>query len=559
MPNTKGSERGKYDKKCRFSRKCFQEWNDSFNEATQYVYSFAVEFKDISCFLADYQQNSDLYEFLDKHLLPSEKLTAEQHLQAQKNNIKTFCSRCNKRDSYEFQDCFCKTYVAQEYLLDISILDKGNKIFRCPICHRTSFIQAGKDPQISKLQDVRLLGRPAVLLLRRDYPKCPSCGKRIGEEMVIGFQAYCDGTMTCRLAENVLFAQLSMTKRELIAEAYGISKSQIDRIKQRMLDQSKNVKRRRIRLEIDASLQLPIIHKEFKDALADKGPEDTRADHVYDCYFIQRSESRYDLIHILTQADRNALSQMKSNPEEFSQHFPDADSFYLSCFCCLAGERKMHGEELVKTLASLDRLYREVFRQPEQDEWERTVHFKTVYDSAIVEKKDPLHLLWRPRNGFSADAFQVEENGQYVFAEFSEKPLSGSSGGSGSIVEVDEFIALLCEVLRKHKTNANTLKDTLLYFNPAVITKVEMAIQTGMQYEDYDMHTLQSEGIYMARPPFGAPLPCLNHFLKNGLFDPNNEKLLPCLLSEKTRYDEKGQPVLPCGLGGDLCPHLNKR
>lgn len=98
-----------------------------------------------------------------------------------------------------------------------------------------------------------------------------------------------------------------------------------------------------------------------------------------------------------------------------------------------------------------------------------------------------------------------------------------------------------------------------LYFNPAVITKVEMAIQTGMRYEDYDMHTLQSEGIYMARPPFGAPLPCLTHFLKNGLFDSNNDTLLPCLLSGKIRYDENEQPVLPCGLSGDFCPHLNKR
>lgn len=368
--------------------------------------------------------------------------------------------------------------------------------------------------------------------------------------MVVGFQAYCDGSMTCRLAESVLFAQLSMIKRELIAEAYGISKSQIDRIKQRMLNQSKNIKRRRIRLEIDNSLQLPIIHKEFKD---------TRTGHVYDCYFAHRSERRFDLIHILTQADRDALSQIKSNPEAFSRHFDDVDSFYLACFCCLAGERGMHGEELAKTLASLDQIYREVFRQPDQDVGEEVVFYRSVSKSLPImeEKEDPLHLLWRTRNGFTADALQIKENGQYVLAEFSDKPLSGSSGGSGNVEEIDEFIALLREVLNKHRTNERILKETLLYFNPAVISEVEMAIQTGMRYQDYDAHTLQTEGLDMACPPFGAPLPCLTHFLKNGLFAPKNDRLFPCVLGGEILYDENEERVLPCGLSERLCPHLH--
>ena len=300
--------------------------------------------------------------------------------------------------------------------------------------------------------------------------------------MVVGFQAYCDGTMTCRLAENVLFAQLSMIKRELIAEAYGISKSQIDRIKQRMLDQSKNIKRRRMKYEVSENLQFPIIHKGFKD---------TRTGHVYDCYFMQRSENRYDLIHILTQSDRDALSQLKSNPEEFSRHFPDAASFYLACFCCLAGERRLPVEQLATTLESLDRVYYEVFREPDSSEMNRQVLFESAYHKKISET-DPLHLLWRPRNGFSADSLQIEENGQYILAEFSEKSPSGSSGGSGTVKEIDEFIALLREVLHRHRTSVNTLKDTLLYFNPAVITEVEIAMQTGMRYHDLDWHTLQT-------------------------------------------------------------------
>lgn len=62
----------------------------------------------------------------------------------------------------------------------------------------------------------------------------------------------------------------------------------------------------------------------------------------------------------------------------------------------------------------------------------------------------------------------------------------------------------------------------------------------------------------MACPPFGAPLPCLIHFLNNRLFDPKNEKLFPCVLSSEILYDENGNPVLPCGLSENLCPHLNK-
>ena len=114
------------------------------------------------------------------------------------------------------------------------------------------------------------------------------------------------------------------------------------------------------------------------------------------------------------------------------------------------------------------------------------------------------------------------------------------------------------EVLHRHRTSVNTLKDTLLYFNPAVITEVEIAMQTGMRYHDLDWHTLQTEGIYMAIPPFGAPLSCLTHFLKSGLFDPNNETLFSCAISHEIRYSEDESALLPCGIRGEFCPHMQK-
>ena len=547
MPNTKGSKRGEYEKTCYFAKIFHKEWKDTFDETKENAYPFAIEYKDTLAFFAEYEQNSDRYEFLDRFLLPSDRLTAEQLHREQKNNHKSFCSRCKTRDSYEYQNCFCKAYVAQEYLFDISIMDRGKRSFCCPKCHRSYFLQPGRDPQISFLQDTRFLGKPAVLLVRRDYPKCPSCNIRVGEEMVVGFQAYCDGTLTCRLAESILFAQLSMIKREYIAEAYGVSKSQIDRIKQRMLEQSRKIKQQRIKWQIAEHLQSQVVQKEFKDS---------RTGHVYVCYFLKRSESRYDLILIFTQAERDALSKVKSDPEEFSRHFSDAISFYFACFCCLASERGLRGEELEKTLADMERSYYDVFPQQDSTEWEATVSYQSINRSLELPKKDPLHLLWRTGTGFTPDDIQIEENGQYVFAEFSAKQRSGSRGDSDNIDEIDAFIALLREVLGKHRTSSAAVKEALLNFNPAVITEVEMAVQTGMRYPDLDWHTLQTEGIYMAIPPFGAPLPCLTHFLKSGLFDPKNETLFPCTLSHEIRYSKDGSVLLPCGIPGKFCPHL---
>lgn len=168
-----------------------------------------------------------------------------------------------------------------------------------------------------------------------------------------------------------------------------------------------------------------------------------------------------------------------------------------------------------------------------------------------------LCLLWNTPD-YSGD-YQTDENGQLSFIPLSEKAAFDSGDGSGINGEIDEFISLLCDVLRKNKTSATTVKDTLLHFNPAVITEVEMALQTGKRIDDLDMYAFQMEGLHMAYPPFGAPLPCLKNFLQNGLFGLNNDKLMTCALTEKVKDSEGGGPILPCGLSCDSCPHVQNR
>lgn len=547
----KGSKYGPYEKTCYFLGTGRVPTDTSLVEVSRRVYPFAAEVKSKEEFLAEYENNSDLYIFLDECDNPTgNRLLATKIARGkQENNQKTFCRRCEERDSVEYQQCEVRQFVSQENELSITIQDRAKEgRYYCPACQKIFYEYACKKVQReSNLQDIRLLSRPAVLAVSRGRAKCPACGTLAGERQITGFQAYCDGTMTCRLAENVLFAQLSMIKREYVSEAYGISKDHIDRIKKRMIDQSKDIKRRLVKLEISKHVHLPVIMREFKDS---------RSKHVYICYFLQGPNNKASLVQIMTQADREALPKLDSDRKEFCKHFPEGESFYLACYCCLAGERGLRDQELSESLAKYEQLYESRFPQQADDEyWSYDTERKRSYERMQKESAgEQLRSLWR--TGVSPDTYQLEDNGQYILAGFSEPQITGIKDYGSNNEEVNEFVALLKAVLKKYKTTATTVKETLLNFNPAVITELEMAMQTGKRLNGLDDRVVQTEGIYMAQPPFGVPLACLTCFLNNGLFAPDNKELLPCMLMKQIRYDDSGERILPCGNKGDFCPHL---
>lgn len=545
----KGTAVGKYLKYCFISKNHEGSKNQTRIEANEFAYPFASEYKSCTAFLNDYQSNADLYVFLkeDGTVPKNECIPSVVSKRKQNNNYKSFCRRCEELEPQFYSTCEYRKYVSQEHEIRLFIRDIAKDgTFYCSKCGKWFYAHGYKKSSSTiSLQDIRLRSRPACLEVRRERMKCPQCGILMGDQQAVGFQAYCDGKMTCRLAENVLYAQLSSVKREYIAEAYGISTSQVDRIKKRMIHQSLEARRYRMKLVIESFSDLPVIIKVFKDK---------NTGHVYYLYFLMRSASEAVLIHILTQADRDALALLGRDLETFRKHFPDADAFYLACYCCLAGERGLKGSELINQLDQFEQLYMEGFSEFGTEKKTKDLFFT---DPIRKEKTSALlRLLRRERTSETVEPKLMEEDGQYILPEYAELFSDAQSADEWENREVDAFLSLLQSVLLEHKTPSRIVKESLLLFNPALITKLEVDYLTGKRHPDLDAEAFRLEGAYMLRPPFGVPQQCLTHFLKNGLFDPETDKLFPCALMEEIRYTEDGDRILPCGLRGAFCPHL---
>ena len=524
--------------------------NQTRIEAVEFAYPFASEYKSCESFLSDYQSNSDIYAFLDETgtAAESDHIPSIVSKRKQNNNYKLFCRRCEELDPNFYPTCEYRAFVSQEHEIRLFIRDiaKDGRFF-CSKCGKWFYAYGYKTSSSTiSLQDIRLLSRPTCLAVRRERMKCPQCGILMGDQQIVGLQAYCDGKMTCRLAENVLYAQLSSVKRERIAEAYGISKSQIDRIKDRMIQQSLEARRNRMKSMIKDFSALQVNIQELKD---------TNTGHVYYLYFLMRSASEALLIHILTQADRDALALLDSDLESFSKHFPDSDAFYLACYCCLAGEKSLKGAELINRLNQFEQLYAERFLELGTNKKTKAL-LLADYGGQNIKPSALLRLLRRERLIIASGDSLCEENGQYILSEFADKSSVRIDAESGESADVDVFLSVLRSVLQKCRTPASVLKEKLQLFNPAAVTKLEVDYLTGKRQPYLDAEAFRAEGEFMLQPPFGVPVQCLIHFLQNGLLDPDSDKLLPCALMKDIHYTEDGEKVLPCGLKGDSCPHL---
>ena len=245
----KGQIIGRYVKTCYYSKQDLPLSAKEVEE-TCFAYPFAAELKRMNEYLKEYEKYSKWYSFLGSNRRPTgdSLVSVGLEIKTQANNRKSFCSRCESNDSIGYRNCDCRAFVSQENELKIVIQDKLSEDgYSCPSCNNKYYEYGSKKVSVStRLQDIRLLSRPTALVIDRSRSKCPNCGTLAGKQQIYGFQAICDGALTCRLAENVLYAQLSGIKRERISEAYGISKSQVDRIKKRMIEQSKDLKMKQV-------------------------------------------------------------------------------------------------------------------------------------------------------------------------------------------------------------------------------------------------------------------------------------------------------------------------
>lgn len=541
----KGTKVGKYFKTCFFSSNPLMSNSPKQIEAKEYAYPFALEYKNINDYLTDYQITSDLFLFLDENNVPTidGRLAYKFSKGIQNNNAKGLCQRCKETQAEFYPNCNYREFVALENRISTSIREiTENKSYYCSDCNITNYASVcRKISSEVELQDVRLLSRPTRLTVKRERIKCAWCGRLLGDQQIIGFQAYCDGKMTCRLAENVLYAQLSTVKRENIAEAYGISKSQIDRIRARMLEQSLKARSYHVHSVIDQCSALPVVLKEIKD---------TRSGHVYYFYFLYRSKKDVVLINALTQADRDALPLLHKNPKKFLKHFPDRSAFYLACFCSLAGERSLRGAKLIEKLHQLDRLYDSFSPENKATYQIRALSFLDSNTNML----ELITLLRRERRSRKLDTPQ--SSGQNVLPEFTAPGMDLISDESN---EIELFLSSLKSVLQRNSTPARLVKESLLLLNPAMITAIEIDLLSGKRNQDHDLHVLRTEGVYMIQAPFGAPLQCLIHFLQNGLLDPDTNKLLRCALIDGIDDTEDGEKLTPCGLCKEFCPHLRAK
>lgn len=559
MPVKRGEKRGRYDKRCyhfnRLSEKSFSSTNQISNSI---VYDFADEYDSLKAFLEDYEKNNDLYVFCKQdHSAVEKMIDAVKQAQAlQANNEKRFCSRCKKNDPQTYDICTSRLQVATENQISFCIRQKTDgTYFHCPQCGTSISATGGLYIKRVQLQDVRLEGRPAKLLIEWNRPKCSSCNTFVGQEQLYGLEAYIDGRMTCRLAENVLRAQLSGVKREYIAEAYGITKGQIDRLRNRIIQEKKIIASRSIRSEVikerDAPVEVlsfPIINTEIE----------------YYAYFWVKPDHRIQLINLISSVERDSLSRLSDDSAEWKSMFPNAEQFYLSCYCILSGEAGLKGEELESSLELCDEIYRaEEDEYPEQENAPTLYYYSPLSEGGdrSTKREDIRRFLQLNKDRIrqclpqQIPAFNVEENGQLLIKGFKEQILQGAGEQSEAIARITDFIQTLSAAVSRKTVGLEQLRELLLRFNPAVITPLELCYYSGKRYGWMNDRVIREEGQHMIRTIVGTPIECLSYFIRNGMIRQDAEQLLLCPLLHSGTAPVSGDELLPCGARWKDCPN----
>lgn len=312
-------------------------------------------------FLGEYNSLSSKYDFIDSlgnptntSLKPTTKLTLNDGY-----NRKALCNQCKAAQIDFYQACNERIFVSKENEFRIFVRDKlKSDAVRCKKCY--NWLTSDKSlitTSVARLQDVRFCSRPTCLIVQRERYKCPRCGILEGDDLIIGFQAYCDGNLSIRLAEKIIYAQLSSVKRALIAEAYGITRKQVDRIKDRIIHQSREARSFHLQYCDPENTSSPVICKELKD---------NSTGHVYLLYFLMHPTEGIVLIDVLSQAERAALSAFNRDEKSIRDHFPDVHSFHLACFACISAEQKLTGKALAEAVQKLTEWYNSRFSS--QDE-----------------------------------------------------------------------------------------------------------------------------------------------------------------------------------------------
>lgn len=553
------------------------------------MYDFAVEFSDKESFIAAYSDSNANYSFVDKkgNQANGKPAILCVKTQPQSNNDKNLCMNCKDVDLALYEGCDSRPFVSIEYTLNLALNDKtfNNQIY-CESCQQYVYAYRSKCVKL-RIQDVRMCGRAVKLLINRKRFLCPNCNSPTGKTHLYGLQAYCGGQMTPRLAENVLYAQLSSVKREYIAEAYGLSRSQIDRIKKRMIESVKTNKMSTIKSNVATHQFDKVILKVFKGK---------NTGHIYYTYFLKSKSEGVFLINILTNAERDAITMLQKTPKILYKHFPDENSFYFACFCILAGEKNKHGKELIERLNQLNVMYTEkqnrqtdpmsdelVYNKAmetedyRQEETKNSSLSKTKRSSLSKKTQNfLLNLLQGSTNiiydltphafpqidGPQEDIIKTEKSGQLNFLSALTIPFSLDDSELPDFAIVESFAYYLKEAVQRIKISAKELINSLLYFNPSTVRVTD----TGTPHIDLKRQidilcqldeTNDSGDSLNCVSPIGVPISCLIYQLQQGLLSEDNTALIPCLVINTSEASETVNCQCPYEKDRKDCPRLS--
>lgn len=562
----KGTESEKYSKTCYFSKKISPSVGDKLIEEEEVVYPFAVEFKKAEEFWAAYRQIAALYDFksTDDHETWTDEIAYIRDIGPQVNNEKNYCKRCLLYDCLNYATCKFRSYVAYENKLRIEIRDHPeDEQSVCPSCKHHFYNHSyKKSVSTQEIQDVRFLSRPSCLIIKRGRIKCPNCGVLLGNDLYEGFQAYCHGKMTPRLAENVLFSHLSSVKREFISEAYGLSKSQIDRIYNRMILYFSENQAHQMRSSLELLSEHLMVHKKLKDG---------NTGHVYHFYFDIHPNQGARLLHIMLNEERKDLAKPEKHFIRFLNSLNNLQWGLLSFFCCLKEDEDLTGSEVLSQLGELTLWLNRSFLVWERQASDRVTPSSEIRNEqffTVPEMRSELHknLRIKPEKDDEEEIpIEADKKGQYVLSVFLEDPTPESIERD----KIEVFLSRLSLLLEKYKTPARALKEKLLILNPVCFTKSfvtefmntpEEELEDDVKdwdirrreqhWREYGCERWSGRGTIL-----GVPVRCLLHLMEHGLLDPENDQILPCGLT-KEPIIEKGKTIPPCGISDQYCPYL---
>ena len=551
-----------YAKSCYFIRQIKEQGISEYSPEDDQIYSFAVEYKDHKHFFesylncdSDYQIKPSFHELASCRIPYTPFEYGIKWIDDDRDEFSTLKPITTKVCLFEKCDgivtCEYKDYICKARNYDIHIAEQQNG--RPMICNKCGNEVFSHTQRKISIRDVRLLGHPTSLDVTRVRGICTNCNILQGDNQMPCIQAFCDSVMTPRLAIATLRAYLSGIKRSYITEAYGISASQVDRIKKRMIELTRS-RNAFSAYTIISALDIRITPISFYDS----------HNNEYFSYFVKNNNGEEILTNILTKQCHDCVdSYYHGKRADPVSVFQDKSEWINASIAVLNGEWKLSGEELDKRIKeSCNKLYSSA-RENEAE--------KMFFSFNHILEQEQLERIWKSKNSGTNSNYDIDtetaqlqlEKDQYVLAEFYNDSNHKMESETVSPV-ISSFLSRLILLLnnKKHRSHPQVLMDHLLYFNPAAVSVVEMYWFAGEKFAGMDLHRSNNQYERQMLVRWGVPVRCLSYLIDEGLLKQNQKSLLHCFTITCDKYETYGFPEddlpLPCKQKACYCIHCHE-